>query len=85
VKDAEFVDFETLCKESDFIIVTCALTPETKEIFDEKAFSLMKSNCVFVNTSRGGNTSVDQFTPFHYYMGDIGFEGVEMYLLDAQK
>jgi glyoxylate/hydroxypyruvate reductase len=47
--------------------VTCALTPETKEIFDEKAFSLMKSNCVFVNTSRGGNTSVDQFTSFHCY------------------
>lgn len=58
VTDATFVDFMTLCKESDFIVVTCALTPETKEIFNEAAFSLMKPNCVFVNTSRGG--TVDQ-------------------------
>ncbi|ODM92128.1 Glyoxylate reductase/hydroxypyruvate reductase, partial [Orchesella cincta] len=57
-KEASFVDFDTLCKNSDFVIVTCSLTPETKEIFNERAFSLMKPNCVFVNTSRGG--TVDQ-------------------------
>lgn len=58
VTDAEFVDFDTLCKESDFVIMTAALTPETKEIFNDRAFSLMKPNAVFVNTSRGG--TVDQ-------------------------
>jgi len=59
VADAQFVDFDTFCKESDFVIVTCALTPETKEIFNEKAFSLMKPNTVFVNTSRGGTVDQD--------------------------
>lgn len=52
--DAEFVDFDTLCSQSDFIIVTCALSPDTKEIFNARAFSLMKPNAVFVNSSRGG-------------------------------
>lgn len=59
VTDATFVDFDTLCKQSDFVIVTCAFTPETKEIFNERAFSLMKPNCVFVNTSRGGVVDQD--------------------------
>jgi len=52
--DATFVDFDTLLKESDFIVTMCSLTPETKEIFNERAFSLMKPTAVFVNTSRGG-------------------------------
>ncbi|GFQ69178.1 hypothetical protein TNCT_117951 [Trichonephila clavata] len=30
------------------------MTDENKGMFDEKAFSLMKSNAVFINTSRGG-------------------------------
>ncbi|XP_018323796.2 glyoxylate reductase/hydroxypyruvate reductase [Agrilus planipennis] len=48
------VDFETLLKDSDFIILTCALTDETKNLFNDKAFSKMKKNAVFINTSRGG-------------------------------
>jgi glyoxylate/hydroxypyruvate reductase len=52
--DATFVDFDTLLRESDFIVTMCSLTDETREIFNERAFSLMKPNAVFVNTSRGG-------------------------------
>lgn len=51
---AERVDFETLLKLSDFVIVTCALTPETEAIFNEHTFKKMKPTAVFVNTSRGG-------------------------------
>lgn len=51
---AERVSFNELLKQSDFISVSCALTPETKEIFNEAAFQKMKSTAVFVNTSRGG-------------------------------
>ena len=58
VTQAEFVDFETLMKESDFVIVTCALNDQTKGLFDAKAFSLMKPTAVFVNTSRGGKIYV---------------------------
>ena len=55
---AEFQNFEDLLTQSDFVIVTCALTPETKEMFNKKAFDLMKPTSVFINTSRGGKCSL---------------------------
>lgn len=48
------VSFDQLLAESDFISVSCALTPDTKDMFDENAFKKMKNTAVFVNTSRGG-------------------------------
>lgn len=51
---AEYVSFDNLLAESDFIIVTCALNDETREIFDDKAFAKMKNSAIIVNTSRGG-------------------------------
>lgn len=50
---ATHVDFETLLKESDFIVVASPLTEQTKEIFNDAAFDKMKKNCVFVNVGRG--------------------------------
>lgn len=50
---ASHVDFETLLKESDFIVVASPLTEQTREIFNEAAFNKMKNNCVFVNVGRG--------------------------------
>ena len=51
---AKFQTFEELLGKSDFVIVTCALTPETKDKFNKEAFDLMKPTSVLVNTSRGG-------------------------------
>lgn len=48
------VDIDEFLSTSDFIIVACALTPETQEFFNESVFSRMKSNAIFINTSRGG-------------------------------
>jgi len=50
---AEFVDFQTLLKRSDFISVHCPLTDFTRGLFNEQAFNQMKSGAIFVNTSRG--------------------------------
>jgi len=50
----ELVDFDTLLKEADFISVHSALTPETKKILNEVAFSKMKRNACVINTARGG-------------------------------
>ncbi|KAJ1204642.1 hypothetical protein NDU88_000082 [Pleurodeles waltl] len=50
---AEFVSMEELAKQSDFITVCCALTPETQGICNKKLFSKMKNTAVFINTSRG--------------------------------
>lgn len=51
---ARHVNFEEMLCNSDFIVVCCALTPQTKEIFNAAAFKKMKSNCIFINTARGG-------------------------------
>ncbi|KAK9718633.1 D-isomer specific 2-hydroxyacid dehydrogenase, catalytic domain [Popillia japonica] len=50
---AERVSFDELLKESDFVIVTIALAPETAKMFNEDAFRKMKPTSVFINTSRG--------------------------------
>lgn len=44
--NADFVSFDALASESDFIVACCALTPETKEIFNYDAFKKMKQNAV---------------------------------------
>ncbi|TKS68126.1 Glyoxylate reductase/hydroxypyruvate reductase [Collichthys lucidus] len=52
--NAEYVSFDELAKQSDFLSVCCALTPETKEICNKNLFSKMKNTSIFINTSRGG-------------------------------
>jgi len=51
---AKFVSFDDLLSQSDFIIITCALTDSTREIFNDAAFTKMKNSAIIVNTSRGG-------------------------------
>lgn len=51
---AEFVGFDELVESSDILVVCCALTAETKELFGKSVFEQMKPNSIFINTSRGG-------------------------------
>lgn len=55
---AKRVALEELLTKSDYVIVCCGLTPETKHIIDAKALNLMKNTAILINTSRGG--CVDQ-------------------------
>ena len=50
----EFVDFDTLLAESDYLSVNCPLNADTAEIFNAEAFSKMKVGLYFINTARGG-------------------------------
>lgn len=50
---AQYVDFNTLLNKSDVVSVHCALTEDTKEIFNKTAFNKMKSDAIFINTARG--------------------------------
>ncbi len=50
----EYVDLDTLFRESDVISLHCPLTDKTWHIIDEEAISKMKEHCYIINTSRGG-------------------------------
>ena len=51
--DAEPAALDRLVAESDFVILTCPLTPETHYLFNKKMLSKMKSTAWLVNVGRG--------------------------------
>lgn len=48
------VPFDELLAKSDFVILTCALSPETANLINAESLSKMKRNAILVNTARGG-------------------------------
>jgi len=52
--DAEFVDFDTLLKNSDYISIHVPLTDETKYLLDKTEFEKMKDGVIVINCARGG-------------------------------
>lgn len=50
---ATYVDLDTLLATSDFIIMLCALTPETRGMIDSRALERMKPDVCFINAGRG--------------------------------
>ena len=49
----EFVDLDTLYKESDIISLNCPLTKETKYMINRESMNKMKDGVMIVNTGRG--------------------------------
>ena len=49
----EYVDLETLYKESDIISLHCPLTAENEKMINSKSISKMKTGVYIINTSRG--------------------------------
>lgn len=50
----EYVELDTIFKESDVISLHCPLTEQTRHIIDDSAIEKMKPHCYIINTSRGG-------------------------------
>lgn len=53
VEDAECVDIDTLCRESDIITVHCPLNDKTRKLISAERLALMKNEVVLVNEARG--------------------------------
>ena len=51
--DAAPATLEVLLAESDFVVVTCPLTPETKHLFNQYRFARMKRTSWLINVGRG--------------------------------
>ena len=57
--NASYVSFDTLLEESDFVVCTAPLTPETENKFNKDAFSKMKNDAIFINIGRGAIVDED--------------------------
>jgi D-3-phosphoglycerate dehydrogenase len=51
--DAQPAPLETLLRESDFVVVTCPLTPETRHLINARTLGFMKKTAWIVNVGRG--------------------------------
>ena len=51
--ELEYVDLDTLLRESDFVTIHTILSPETHHLIGEREFQLMKETAVLVNAARG--------------------------------
>ena len=51
--NVELVDLQFLLKECDVVVVTAALTPETRHMLSTSEFATMKSSAILINISRG--------------------------------
>lgn len=50
---AELVSLEDLLRNSDYVLVNCPLTPQTRGLISKPQFDLMKRDAVLINTARG--------------------------------
>ena len=50
----EFVDFDTLLSQSDYLTLHCPLTPATKGLIGEEELHKMKPTSIIINVARGG-------------------------------
>ena len=50
---ADLLPFDDVMRQSDFVVVCCLLTPETRHLIDARALRLMKPTAYFVNVGRG--------------------------------
>jgi len=50
---ADLVGFDEVMARSDFVVVCCLLTDETRHLVDDRAFGLMKPGAFYLNVGRG--------------------------------
>ncbi|XP_039423321.1 glyoxylate reductase/hydroxypyruvate reductase isoform X1 [Corvus cornix cornix] len=69
---AEFVPLTRLAEESDFVVVTCALTPATQGMCNKDFFSRMKKTSVFINTSSDPAAHRERYLRHKEHHGSAG-------------
>lgn len=50
---ARYASLDDLLRQSDFVMVSCALTPQTRHLIGERQLGLMKPTAILVNIARG--------------------------------
>lgn len=75
---AETYDLETVLREADIITIHTPLNEETRYMFDEPQFRLMKPHAILVNTARGGVVNTEALAKA-LKEGWIGGAGIDVY------
>lgn len=57
--DLQYVEFDELLKESDFVCVLTPLTKETENMIGREQLAKMKKTAILINTARGGIVNED--------------------------
>ena len=74
----EYVDLETLYKESDILSLHCPLTKETYHLINEASLNKMKRGVMIINTGRG--MLIDSKALIGALKtGQVGFAGLDVY------
>jgi D-lactate dehydrogenase len=76
--NTQYVDLNQLYRDSDIISLHVPLTPETRHLLDEKAFSKMKRGVIVINTGRGALIDTQALIGA-LKKGLVGFAGLDVY------
>lgn len=74
----ELADFDTLCRESDYISIHCPLTAQTRHLFNKDTFRRMKNTAILVNTARGPVVCEEDLI-WALEQGEIAGAGLDVY------
>ncbi|MBF0571550.1 MAG: 2-hydroxyacid dehydrogenase [Candidatus Omnitrophica bacterium] len=74
----EYVDLNTIYRESDIISLHCPLTKDSYHLIDKKSIAKMKSGIMIINTGRG--MLIDSKALIEgLKTGKVGFAGLDVY------
>lgn len=78
VPGVDLVSLETLLQESDYIVVCCALTPDTHHLLNAERLKFLKSHAYVINVARG--PIIDQAALTHALStGQIAGAGLDVF------
>ena len=76
--DAECVDIDTLCRESDIISVHTPLNDGTRDLISRERIAMMKNDAILINVARGAVTDEEALAEA-ILEGRLGGLGVDVY------
>ena len=74
----EFVDFDTLLRQSDVLSLHCPATPQTRGLISADALHKMKRGAILLNTARGALVDEAAVTEA-LHTGQLGFYGADAF------
>lgn len=74
----EFVDFDTLLRQSDVLSLHCPATPQTRGLISAEALQKIKRGTILLNTARGALVEEAAVTEA-LHTGQLGFYGADAF------